>query len=186
MTEIVTIGLQVYRWQSPLDVALGLMRYLNFEVSQSIATDTGAVRLWINLPVGMDVYHARMKIEEVAYPSGVSLIMESDVGVATPVPPPVPIPPAWYTTVTVGTHLKVLRPLGLQVYLDSALMGAWRRGRLPIGDTGMRVAQNYDPEKDTTPPIGVLCVLLPSPPDFPNGLWICALGNDGLPNVSAV
>jgi len=108
------------------------------------------------------------------------------ITIEPPHEPPIVTPPAWYTTLAVGTHLKVLRPLGLMVYLDSGLINAWKRGRLPIGDTGMRLAQLYDPAKDSTPPMGVLCVLLPSPPDFPAGLWIAAMGNDGQPNVAAV
>ncbi len=133
MTEIVTIGLQVYRWQAPLDVALGLMRYLNFEVSQSIATDTGAVRLWLKLPPGMDVYHARLKIEEVAYPSGVSLIMESEVGEPTvptptpvpiPTPTPIPVPPPWWKSLKLGDKIKLARA-GVKIYYDPNMSNVW-------------------------------------------------------------
>ena len=98
-------------------------------------------------------------------------------------PPPLPVPP-FYTRLLVGTRLRVIRPEGLMVYLESGLTQRWDRGLLPKGDMSMVVALPYDPALDPRP-TGVLCVLKPMPPRFPTGLWIAAMGDDGLPNVEA-
>ena len=101
-------------------------------------------------------------------------------------PPPPPIPP-FYTRLSIGTHLRVIRPTGVMVYLNSALTQPWSRGVMAQGNTTMTVALLYDPEKDLKPPVGVLCVVKPGiSSSFPNGLWIAAVGSDGLPNVESV
>ena len=101
-------------------------------------------------------------------------------------PPPPPIPP-FYTRLSIGTHLRVIRPTGVMVYLNSALTQTWSRGVMEQGNTTMTVTLLYDPEKDLKPPVGVLCVVKPGiSSSFPNGLWIAAIGPDGLPNVEAV
>ena len=102
-----------------------------------------------------------------------------------PLPPP-PIPP-FYTRLLVGVHLRVIRPAGVMVYLNSALTQPWSRGVMAQGDTSMTLGLLYDPAKDLKPPVGVLCVVKPGvSSSFPNGLWIAAIGTDGLPNVESV
>ena len=101
-------------------------------------------------------------------------------------PPPPPVPP-FYTRLLVGTPLRVIRPAGVMVYLNSGLTQPWSRGMVAQGSTSMVLALVYDPAKDLTPPVGVLCVLKPGiSSSFPNGLWIASVGSDGLPNVEAV
>ena len=101
-------------------------------------------------------------------------------------PPPPPVPP-FYTRLLVGTPLRVIRPAGVMVYLNSGLTQLWSRGMVAQGSTSMVLALVYDPAKDLTPPVGVLCVLKPGiSTSFPDGLWISAMGSDGLPNVEAV
>ena len=101
-------------------------------------------------------------------------------------PPPPPVPP-FYTRILVGTPLRVIRQTGVMVYLNSGLTQPWSRGAVTQGSTSMILALVYDPAKDLTPPVGVLCVLKPGiSSSFPNGLWIAAVGSDGLPNVEAV
>jgi len=101
-------------------------------------------------------------------------------------PPPPPIPP-FYTRILVGTHLRVIRQTGLMVYINPELTQQWDRGIVEQGNISMVLALLYDSSRDTTPPVGVLCVLKPGiSPSFPNGLWISAMGGDGLPNVEAV
>ena len=80
-----------------------------------------------------------------------------------------------------------IRPAGVMVYLNSGLTQPWSRGMVAQGSTSMVLALVYDPAKDLTPPVGVLCVLKPGiSSSFPNGLWIASVGSDGLPNVEAV
>ena len=99
---------------------------------------------------------------------------------------PPPVPP-FYTRLLVGAFLRVIRPTGVMVYLNSALTQPWSRGVVVQGNTSMAVALLYDPEKDLKPPVGVLCVLKPGISSFfPNGLWIAAIGNDGRPSVESV
>lgn len=95
--------------------------------------------------------------------------------------PPTPTVPAWYARISIGTHLKVIRELGLQVYLDSELTQAWTHGRKGFGDQGMTLHAAWS----VTHPLA-LCVLIPIPPLYPTGLWIAHTGNDGNPNVEPV
>jgi len=100
---------------------------------------------------------------------------------------PEPTEKPWYATLGIGARLRVVRESGLDVYITSKLDALWSRGRLPAGNTSMIVALPYDPEKDLTPPVGVLCVVKPGiSSSFPNGLWIVGMGNDGRPNVEVV
>ena len=95
--------------------------------------------------------------------------------------PPTPTVPAWYARIAINTHLKVIREWGLPVFLDSELVHAWTHGRKQFGDRSMTV----DAEWDAARPL-VLCVLVPTPPLYPTGLWIAHTGNDGNPNVEPV
>lgn len=93
--------------------------------------------------------------------------------------------PPFYTRLAVGTRLRVVRPEGLMVYLDSGLAQKWSRGLLKNGDISMVVALPYNPALDLQR-VGVLCVLKPGlSTSFPDGLWIAAVGGDGLPNVES-
>ena len=100
-------------------------------------------------------------------------------------PPPPPIPP-FYTRLIVGTRLRVVRESGMIVYLNPGLTQQWGRGVVEQGNISMILALLYDATKDTTPPVGVLCVLKPAISlFFPSGLWIASIGPDGFPNVEA-
>lgn len=95
--------------------------------------------------------------------------------------PPTPTVPAWYARIPIGTHLRVIRESGIQVYVDSGLSQAWAFGRKGFGDQGMTVHAAWD----AAYPLA-LCVLEPTPPRYPTGLWIAHTGNDGNANVEMV
>lgn len=108
----------------------------------------------------------------------------SELDIITTPPPQVP---PFYTRLVVGVALRVIRPTGLMVYLNPELTQTWSRGTIGFGNTSMKLALLYDSKKDLTPTVGVLCVLKPGiSSSFPNGLWIAAIGNDGLPNIEPV
>lgn len=89
--------------------------------------------------------------------------------------------PAWYTVIPIGTHLRVVRATGLDVYIDSSLTTAWPFGRKPFDDQGMTVHAAWDPAHPLA-----LCVLVPTPPRYATGLWIAHTGYDGVSNVELI
>jgi hypothetical protein len=85
----------------------------------------------------------------------------------------------WYTTLAVNTRLKVIKPEGVLVYMDTALVLVWALKK--AGDLTMTVQAPYDLSLDPRH-LGILCVYKPNDP-YPNGLWIAAVEPDGTKRV---